>query len=448
MGINPNLKPYMEDIIPLEELTMENTDRSGEGEVEFKSHQELVNNAIENLDELSLAQDRLEEIKQVQTQNLQSLDNTTGEFAPVEGGFQAPLTENEDEVVAVVSDQMYKEQLVVENIAGMLGCVGNKHLTGTDKLYKTLGVRISPYSPKDVKTESFGERNRKIKALGVYKSHCEGIGDAIKKMGSAVLVGVKKLIQAIIDFIKNIFNRKNDFIKKLDINIAKLDEIKKHKSEYNVKPEYYSREVGSNAATTGPFNAGTIALTCRNLFVLENNMVSAITYASTLMEEIELVLSSNEEDKEQSISKIKDLDKNIQFQDLQFDEGMTFVGKNFNGIISDIGILFINSDYNVEGNPVKYMLYRFDTVDDVVTRGEMISSIGRNTIKGMLSDSQSYRDKLNRVLKLINSKSEGFDGDIRPRVILGLKLIHTVFISAIGLINGLEYLNNMVERKS
>lgn len=440
MSINSILKPYMEDIVPLDETSNVSEEINEQDNIELTNHQDLVENTIEKLDDLALAQDRLEEIRQVQTQNLQSLDNTTGEFVPVEGGFQVPLPENEDEVVAVVGDQMYKEQLVVENIAGMLGCLGDKHLTGTAKLYKTLGVRTSPYNPKDVKTESFGERNKKIKAVAVYKSHCEGIGDAVKKMGSAVLSGIKKLIQSIVDFIKNIFNKKNALVNKLDINIAKLEEIKKHQSEYSIKPEYS----GGHAT----LNAATIALTCRNHFVLENNMVNAITYASTLMEKLELLLASDEEVKEQVISEIKDLDKNIQFQDLQFDEDVTFVGKNLNGIIGDQHVLFINGDHNAEENPVKYMLFKFDKIEDIVIRGEMISSIGRNTIKGMLTDSQSYHDKLNRVSKLINSKSEGFDGDIGPRVILGLKLIHTVFVSAMGLINGLEYLNNMVERKS
>lgn len=214
MSVNPFIKVIMEDVNESIETTEGNY--GSEQVMDVSNDSLLVNEIINDVDSLSIAEQRMTEIQNVQNQNLQSIENNQEVFKPIDGGFQEPLPEDGDESVSIIGDQMYKEQLVIENVAGILGFMTDKSSSGTSKLYKTLGVRTSPYTPKDIKLESFGERNKKIKAIAVYKSHCEGIGDVISKLSSSVWEGIKKMIERIIELFKKIISGAKNMFSRFD----------------------------------------------------------------------------------------------------------------------------------------------------------------------------------------------------------------------------------------
>lgn len=440
MSINPILRPYMENNTPVDIDVIEDGSQH-EDIANIASHQKLIEDATEHLNELSLAQDRLSEINEIQIQNLETVGKDPDAFTPVEGGLQEPLPENDDEVVGVIGDQMYKEQLVVENIAGMLGCIADNYSTGTQKLYKALGVRKSTYSPKDVKTESFKENNKKVKAISIYKSHCEGIADAVKSMGSALWSGIKKLIQAVIDYLKSIFSNRKGLIKRIDINISKFEEIKRNRDKYEINPRCVNGEIIKDGKT--------LSAACSNLMVLEQNLINAITHASLLNEKFEEILLGK--DVEKNVKEVKDLRDMLYFKihPLTFDKGVNFIDEVPGNIIVGDKVIGVDKIGRLSINPVKNAIIQFENVDSVIARADMIVAMGRNTLKGMLTDSWMYSEKLSNALKLLKNEKELPNiYDLRTSFWVGVEMINGVFRSVISLINGLEYLNNTLQKKS
>lgn len=211
--VNPILKSTMEEMgselltpmSPEEEYVLE------QGQEELNEAGVVVEKSEEQLESVTHSETELHTINDIQNENIKIIEaDSEGNIEPVEGGFQAPLPENEDDAVRVISEQIATEQIVVENIAGILGCRSTRNESGTSQLYKALGIKKTPFSAREVHTESFGSVNKKMKAISLYKSHAEGIGDVIAKLGSSAWEGIKKLIRAVIDYIslsiKNMFN--------------------------------------------------------------------------------------------------------------------------------------------------------------------------------------------------------------------------------------------------
>lgn len=200
MGINPILRPQMEDIdgvyagplTPDEEYVLE------KAEEETQQQEAIIEQEESQLDGVMHGVNSLEEVVAGQQNNL----NNESEFIP--------NPENEEEAVNIITDQIASEQVVIENITGVLGFRSTLKESGTKQMYKALGIRSTPYSAREVHVESYNSNNRRIRALSLYKSHSEGVLDVLNKLGSSAWEGIKKLIRAVIDYvtlaIKNMFN--------------------------------------------------------------------------------------------------------------------------------------------------------------------------------------------------------------------------------------------------
>lgn len=443
-NINPIIKAQMEDIeqvVNADELT---PDEQYEYDMALKeANQDLsvVENTEDRLDEVVEAEEKIQGVEAVQAQNIQVIEEPLPEgetFQPVEGGLQEPLPEDENAAVGVITNQMLNEQMVVENIAGLLGCRTDRESTGTQKLYKALGIRQSPYSPRDVHTESFGARNKRVKAISLYKSHHEGIGEVLSRITQATLDGLKKLINAVSDFLKNLSKNAGILNKTLDILSNKFDDVKKNKDKYTIDPR------AINGLTE--LNGVNMTLACSNHIVLEKNIITAITYASTLTEKVEKLLEVVDgEVVNQLVGEIDSLDETLLFQPLEF-KGAVLLGSNTSGLIDGDGVSFYVGG-KVDKNQAKEVRVEFSSVDDIVLKGEQLLSMDKSALKGFLSDCNNYVNRLTMLMKMMEANKGSQTAEmIKLRMINAIKLLYIGYSNVVNVIQGLEVLLLMVKK--
>lgn len=425
MSINPILKAYMED----SDFPVESFDEDGNVEqVSLVDDSDEINKITNDIDDLSNAHILLGEVNEIQESNLDVLDSSN--FHPVDGGFQEPLPENGDEAVSVIGDQIYKEQMIVENISGILGFSSDRNSSGTTKLYKALGVKTSCYSPKDIKLESFGDRNKRVKAISVYKSHCEGIMDLANKIGSSVIDGIKRLIEAIKNFItklkykaRDVINKANDYLRKMQ----NTDRVYKKEVQFKVYEP----------------NCAELIAVCENPGDYFENINIVHSYLDKIRNGLS-ALDSNEIDTAGrifSVDILQDLGKNL--KPLKF----TGVSEVYPGLIMGSGGVYtLGGGQYVGGKPEFVMEFKDPNGINKLLEGryaEIGENLKRINLDKIINNVNDITTEINNAIKKLGNISK----EMKPVVSDLLKIMyffnHTLFAGRVVLQGGSCILNIM-----
>lgn len=256
--VNPILKARMESIEGIEENVSEEQASGFEAGQELEQSENEVtasevaldgiDNAVEDLTELKEAQDanveimetgKMPEEEPAQEGESSSEESSSEESAPTEENeavMDAPLPEDEDQAVEVVDEQIQNEELVMESIASSLGFKATFGKSATSQMYAHLGVRTSKVKRGALEARH-AKSSKKQHAINAYKSHMEGVGDAIKKLGGAAWDGIKKMIKAVIDFVKTMLSGFGSIVKNAKAIKSKAEAIEKEMGQYELSEE-------------------------------------------------------------------------------------------------------------------------------------------------------------------------------------------------------------------
>lgn len=269
--LNPILQARMENLETevIEEVSDEQAQAFEEGQ-ELAASEKAMDDAHDDLSAVEAAVSDMEKLQEAQEKNVQIMEGTVSEEVPasepesqpVEGEvsedaevneavMSEPLPENEDQAVEVIDEQIQNEELVMESIAASLGFKAKFGNSATKQLYAGLGIRTSKKSRSVGMMESRNASagTKKARAIQAYKSHCEGIGDAVKKLGGAAWDGIKKFIQSIIDFVKLMVSGFGSIEKNVKAMKQKASEIKRSINNYDLSDEMKKGLTKVNPAT-------------------------------------------------------------------------------------------------------------------------------------------------------------------------------------------------------
>lgn len=228
---------------------------------EVKLAEEDVENYAETqLDPVLAATGLGEDVVEIQEHNLKMINGETNDS--VEGGFdQAPTEEAGAEIIR---NQMIAEQTAMENIAGLLGISGNMKRMATESLYAKLEVNATPFKASEIHMESRvpGQSEFQV-AKQLYTSHCEGIGETVKRLGRVAWNGVKEFCKKVIEFLKSLVKSKPTFKDKFKAYVDKATDIISEQEKYELSPDFADKQKGHE-----PSKEAVVLITANPLMIM------------------------------------------------------------------------------------------------------------------------------------------------------------------------------------
>lgn len=433
--LNPILLAQMESLETtevIEEVSEEQAQAFEEGQ-ELSASEKAMDDAHDDLNAVETAISDMEKLQEAQEKNVQIMEGTVSEEVPasepesqpVEGGvapesvegevsedaevneavMSEPLPENEDQAVEVIDEQIQNEELVMESIAASLGFKAKFGNSATKQLYAGLGIRTSKTS-RGVGMES---RNaaagaKKERAIQAYKSHCEGIGDAVKKMGSAVWSGIVKLMKAVMDFIHKIISNANNIIKKFTTVEVKIEDIIKNPDNYKLTDVFTKGYTDVTAASVlvGCVNPSDAVENALNLTGPSNEVLDILIGIYTKINSGQV----NPEEIAGMLSNLEKISSKINHKPLKF-EGVEFNDSEMKGVFLGTGIYY-QTDVNSEGvatvkvNEAKSVNIKFSSVKDLAERMKLIvDAFDAATVKKIANDGQEVLKKCKALHSLL-----------------------------------------------
>lgn len=449
MAINPILVPHLEDvenIVSISEMTPDEQYEAHKEYTEIEVSEKSTNEVESQLVDLGDAEKQMNDLGSVQMKNLEIIEGPLPDgqvLEPVDGGLQEPLPEGEKGVDAVIN-QVAKEQMVVEHVAGLLGCRSDRASTGSQKLYDVLGVKSKSTSVKNVYKESFSSNNSRAKAIELYKSHCEGVMDALSKLGSSMWEGIKKLISKIIEFLKSVLSGSKTIFAYIN--------------EFRVLGEDIFRNGGNYTFRSGFENGykevspGSILIGCDTMGFLTSNTIKAMNYCSDIFSLTSSYYKAIKAGNNGEAGKIKEsIDKiynNGDLYTLKF-SGVTFEQSNI-----DMQLIYSEGVGDLTGKPVQALSVNHKFID-VERVGEKMMNIAnafeKRELNEIIDGSKVAMSFLNNLVKDLsdvrNTKSdmEVWNG-YREVVMKQVQAIKTIFSLPKYVVDALKILSSMVAK--
>lgn len=477
--VNPILQAKMESLETevIEEVSEEQAQAFEEGQ-ELAASEKAMDAAHSDLSAVETAVDDMEKLQEAQEKNIQIMEGTVSEEVPAsdpeskpvdgevapespenvevnEAVMSEPLPENEDQAVEAIDEQIQNEELVMESIAASLGFKAKFGNSATKQFYSGLGIRTSKKSRSVSMMESRNASagTKKERAIQAYKSHCEGIGDAVKKMGSAVWSGLVKMMKAVMDFIHKILSNANNIIKKFTTVEAKIEDIIKSPDNYKLNDVFTKGYTDITAASVlaGCVNPSDAVDNVLNLNGPSNEALDILIEMYTKIDSGQV----NPEEIAGMLSNLEKLSSKINHKPLKF-EGVEFNDSEMKGVFLGAGI-YHQTDINAEGgdvkiNEAKSVNIKFSSVKDLAERMKLIvEAFDAATIKKIVNDGQTTmkkcKDLHGHIEKIVSKSSMDKDGvaNIKKKTSEALKQTKAIYgvvqtaVSALTLLgSGLE----------
>lgn len=447
MAINSILVPHLEDaenIASISDMTPDEQYEAHKEYSEIEAIENSVNDSENHLSDVSIAEKQMSDLSNVQMKNLEIIEGPLPEgqvFQPVDGGLQEPLPEGE-KAIDVVTEQVAKEQMVVEHVAGLLGCRSDRTSSGSQKLYDVLGVKSKSTSVKNVYMESFNSSNSKAKVVELYKTHCEGVMDALSKLGSSAWEGLKKLISKIIEFLKSVLSGSKTIFAYINEFRALGEDIFRNAENYEFRSGFENgyKEV----------SPGSILIGCDTMGFLTSNTIKAMNYCSNIFSltssYYKAIKAGNSSEAGKIKESIDEIYNNGDLYTLKF-SGVTFEQSNI-----DMQLIYSDGAGDLTGRPVQALSvnHKFITVERV---GEKMMNIAnafeKRELKEIIDGSKVAMSFLNNLVKdLSDARNTKSDMEVwsgyREVVMNQVRAIKTIFGLPKYVVDALKILSSMV----
>lgn len=463
-NVNPILKAHMENLgdSAIDSVTEEHVEGFKDGqelvesELEFdkaSSDVDDVQGAVSDLTHLQEAQDH--NIEVMETDKLPEGGQTQDGSEPIEtneAAMNEPLPSDENQVVDVIDEQIKNEEMVMESIASSLGFKATFGKSATSQMYAHLGIRTS----KSNRTANMESRNakgsKKAVAIQVYKSHCEGVGDTVKKLGAAAWEGIKKMIKAVIDFIRKISNNVSAIIKNIQTVEVKFEDIIKNPEQFKLS------DVFKNGYTE--ISPASIFAGCVNPHDIAGNVLDSIDPSFEILKVYEEFGNTDPKDfavvGEKIVKKCMDIVNSFKFKTLKFD-GVEFSDRDTAGTLCKTGI------WTMEGvNEAKSVNIKFSSIQDLAKRvKDICEAFDASTIKKINSEGdrsiKACEKIVNSTLDKISSmgRDAGVENDngfkviiasLRENLKMGVNQAKTIFQVSHTAVSALRLLSSGVEK--
>lgn len=447
MAINSILVPHLEDvenIVSISEMTPDEQYEAHKEYTEIEVSEKSTDEVEEQLVDLDNAEKQMTNIGSVQMKNLEIIEGPLPDgqvFQPVDGGLQEPLPEG-DKAVDVVIDQIAKEQMVVEHISGLLGCRSDRVSTGSQKLYDVLGVKLKSTSVKNVYMESFNSNNSRAKAIELYKSHCEGVMDALSKLGSSVWDGIKKLISKIIEFLKSVLSGSKTIFAYINEFRALGEDIFRNGENYEFRSGFENgyKEV----------SPGSILIGCNTIGLLTNNTIKAMNYCSDIFSLTSSYYKAIKAGNNSEAVKIKESIENIYNNSGLYT--LKFSGISFEQSNIDMQLIYSDGAGDLTGRPVQALSVNHKFID-VERVGEKMMNIAnafeKRELTEIIDGGKVAMSFLNNLVKdLSDARNTKSDMEIwsgyREVVMNQVRAVKTIFGLPKYVVDALKILSSMV----
>lgn len=425
-NVNPILKAHLENLgdSAIDSVTEEHVEGFEDGQELIKSEIEFdesssnvsdVQGAVDELTQLQEAQDH--NIEVMETGNVPEGEQVQDESIPSEvndAAMTEPLPSDEDQVVDVIDEQIKNEEMVMESIASTLGFKASFGKSATSQMYAHLGIRTS----KSNKTANMESRNskgsRKAVAIQVYKSHCEGVMDTVKKLGGAVWDGIKKMIKAVIDFIRKIINNASALIKSIQTVEVKFEDIIKNPDQFKLNDVFTKgyTEVSPASVFAGCVNPGDIA----------GNVLDSIDPGIEILklygEFSNVDINEFPALSEKVVKKCMDMAKSMKFKQLKFD-GVKFRDQNTEGTVYKAGV------YTMEGvNEAESVNLKFSSVKDLATRvKDICEAFDAGTVKKINSAGDQAVKECEKIMNKVLDRLSSLSSEMKEEDASGFKMV-------------------------
>lgn len=447
MAINSILVPHLEDAENIASISDMTPDEQYEAHKEYNEIDAIensVNDSENHLADVSIAEKQMSDLSNVQMKNLEIIEGPLPEgqvFQPVDGGLQEPLPEGE-KAIDVITEQVAKEQMVVEHVAGLLGCRSDRTSSGSQKLYDALGIKSKSTSVKNVYMESFNSSNSKAKVVELYKTHCEGVMDALSKLGASVWDGIKKLISKVIEFLKSIFNGSKTIFAYLNEFYRIGNDIVKNKDSYELKGDYVKGYT--------EVSPGSILIGCDNMGYLVENTIKAMKESSNIFSLTSSYYKAIKSGKHEEANKIHSEIEAIYNSGNLY--SVRFTGVNFEKSNVELQLLYSDGVGDLTGKPVRALSVNHQFVDVKMIGEKMINiinSFDKRDLNDIMDGSKIAMSFLNNLVKdLSDARNSKTDMEVwagyREVVMNQVRAIKTIFGFPKYTVDALKILSSMV----